>query len=184
MIRYGILLTVILLASNSHLNAACVAPDDGNFASIGGGCEDLATGNVWSNTILSSINAVATQGGAVTYCDRLVEGGRDDWRLPTIAELQTVGANGGLDYLDLTYGSTDAGYYWSSTLSKNRKSAYAYRFALDTTVLLTLRSAGDVICLRNGGIASAISVPEPTSLGTASIVLATLWMRRRWSGRN
>ena len=99
----------------------CVVPDDASFASVDGGCKDLATGKVWSlqpDTNWSFDNAAQ-------YGANLVEGGQSDWRMPTIDELQAVYAHGGASHLHLTQ-STPAN--WSST-GIGGKNYYGMRFS-------------------------------------------------------
>jgi hypothetical protein len=172
-------LFLVCAALFSTADAACIQPDDANFASIGGGCTDLATGNVWSIPVLYATGAFATQGGGVYYCDHLVEGGQSDWRLPNIAELQTVGADDGWSYLDL---DGVGQYYWSTNLSKNKKTAYAYSFLDGNAYLLTLRSAANAICVRTSGNAAVgpVSVPEPDSqlLVSLAAIGMIVWRRR------
>jgi hypothetical protein len=55
-----------------------------------------------------------------TFCADLVEGGHDDWRLPTYTELVDASAAG-----DNPVGGFQAGYYWSGT-SFPFSAGYAY----------------------------------------------------------
>src|SRR5437867_2555256 len=99
----------------------CIVPDDAAFASVDGGCKDLATGRVWSlqpDTNWSFDNASK-------YCGDLVEGGQTDWRMPTIDELKAVYAHGGSSHLRLTQ-LTPANWSSSSIPGKNY---YGLRFS-------------------------------------------------------
>ena len=84
----------------------CVAPDDSSFASLDGGCKDLATGRVWSGQPDTQWSLES----ANSYCISLVEGGQSDWRLPTVDELRAVYGHGGLTHLALTQQTP---YNWS-----------------------------------------------------------------------
>jgi hypothetical protein len=57
---------------------ACATEDDASFATAGGGCQDLATGAVWS----APGEGEGDRGG----CEGLDEGGQQDWRRPTHGE--------------------------------------------------------------------------------------------------
>ena len=48
-------------------------------------CKDLSTGLMWSAKSLD-----LDWSPAVTYCENLIEGGFDDWKMPTINELRTL----------------------------------------------------------------------------------------------
>lgn len=53
---------------------------------------------------------------ATTYCNDLVMGGHEDWRLPTSVELEEI-VNYGVGYpaIDSTFKNTASAVYWSST---------------------------------------------------------------------
>jgi len=104
----------------------CVVPNDSSFASLDGGCKDLATGRVWSYQPTTNWEIA----GAKNYCTNLVEGGQSDWRMATIAELQAVVADGGYAHLALTSSANGwPGYNWSSTTAKGNTDYYAIRFS-------------------------------------------------------
>jgi len=52
-----------------------------------GGAHDPATGLVWQDPALDDLLGWMA---AMDYCEQLVHGGYDDWRLPTVDELQTL----------------------------------------------------------------------------------------------
>ena len=57
-------------------------------AAVGGALwEDDATGLVWQRY---PSDALLHQGDATSYCDALVLGGFDDWRLPSVSELRSL----------------------------------------------------------------------------------------------
>jgi hypothetical protein len=62
---------------------ACATEDDASFATAGGGCQDLATGAVWS--------APGDDDRRHLGCEGLAEGGREDWRRPTHDERALLG---------------------------------------------------------------------------------------------
>ena len=49
-------------------------------------CKDSANGLVWSAVSKNDMN----WNKAVSYCEKLTEGGLNSWRLPTISELRTI----------------------------------------------------------------------------------------------
>lgn len=78
---------------------------------------------------------------AKTYCDNLALGGHDDWRLPTINELETivdygrvegkpVGSLGSIDpVFQYVKGPTNFLYYWlSTTYLSNSSQAWMVYF--------------------------------------------------------
>jgi hypothetical protein len=53
---------------------------------------------------------------ATTYCSELVMGGFEDWRLPTVVELQGIVNDGRYNpSIDEVFINTYNNYYWSST---------------------------------------------------------------------
>ncbi len=63
---------------------------------------------------------------AIEYCNSAITGGYSDWRLPTLAELDT------LAYTDVTYDwfrnySTLKGQYWWSSTMENVNFVYAFK---------------------------------------------------------
>lgn len=73
---------------------ACIV-NDAAWTTADGGCKDLATGLVWSLAAPGSVS----WDYARNYGANLVEGGFDDWRMPTEAELQAAWANGAPTHL-------------------------------------------------------------------------------------
>jgi hypothetical protein len=71
----------------------CALEDGVTWASEDGGCKDLITGLVWSTPNMGNPGAWS-QGAAEQLVNDSSEGGHSDWRLPTVAEMQTVAANG------------------------------------------------------------------------------------------
>jgi hypothetical protein len=63
-------------------------------------------------------------------CNNLVEGGYDDWRLPTVAEMRASALNGLKDAVRLA-GRSDSQVHWSSE-RKNPNNGYAVSLRLGT----------------------------------------------------
>ena len=83
---------------------------------------DHITGLVWQDDVAAR-TVKTSLSGAETYCDTLVLGTYDDWRVPTIVELQSIIVQSKYPSIDtsvfLNYDVTDmfgGRYYWSSTL--------------------------------------------------------------------
>lgn len=79
-----------------------------------GTVSDLATGLIWQQV---DDDSERTWAAAQSYCDGLVLGGKKDWRLPNVKELESI-----LDYRmtnpsidDALFPSTNPSFYWSAT---------------------------------------------------------------------
>ena len=68
---------------------ACSCNDNDAFATREGGCNDLATGLVWSSAV-KDFRFGLTHGEALAHADGLWEAGRNDWRLPSLAEARQM----------------------------------------------------------------------------------------------
>lgn len=140
----------------------CKIEDATRFVTADGGCKDVRTGRVWSRNALSPERGGSswTFTGAKNLCSNLVEGGYDDWRLPTYTELKTVSANGAGTYLDVFYyitGDTKQlvqGDFpkWSSTTIKGGKYAYVVCLGSGAEQVNGWSTGGgswtDVVCVR------------------------------------
>jgi len=82
--------------------------EDVNFQTQDGGCKQLRQQLVWSFVRRNLMNKAQ----AKSYCDNLVEGGRDDWRLPNPSELQLLAAYGAA-HLDISP-TQISGTIWST----------------------------------------------------------------------
>ncbi len=98
----------------------------GNYKDKGSVVEDLATGLIWQE---QDDNIAYSLTGAVAYCQGLVLGGKQDWRVPTIKELYSIADHrlGDAPTIDRgIFQGTDFPYsYWSSTLDEIG-SGYAF----------------------------------------------------------
>lgn len=83
------------------------------FATANGGCQYKQTGKVYSQRAPKRLSVFA----ANDYCSRLVEGGYQDWRLPSIGDLKRVAWPGGADKHFLF--DVSAGYWASEKLSES-----------------------------------------------------------------
>jgi hypothetical protein len=136
----------------------------GGFTTADGGCRDNGTGRVWSRNAVSAERggSMWTFNGGKGYCANLVEGGKDDWRMPTRDEMTLVAAHGAGTYLDAFWvksgdGGPDTEHdfqKWSSTTYKKGKYTYAYTVALGSGVVSDANwntnggSWTDLICVR------------------------------------
>jgi hypothetical protein len=91
--------------------------------------------------------------GAKTYCEEeLTLGGYDDWRLPTIKELQTLPDFGKVNpAIDIKFQNKTSGGYWSSTtLVNNTSNAWAVTFGNGYSYRNGKSSNYHVRCVRSG----------------------------------
>jgi hypothetical protein len=91
---------------------------------------DNVTGLEWQK---ETATGTYTWQEAIDYCNNLILGGKDDWRLPTPKELVSIMDYGGaIPSINLTYlPSTQASYYWSATtIASNPAFAWVVDFGL------------------------------------------------------
>ena len=85
---------------------------------------DNKTGLMWQDNSAAKYKMKDWQ-GALAFCEELHLAGHDDWRLPTVKELETV--------IDMSEGNPavknsfknvgSSGYYWSSTEDESDKAS-------------------------------------------------------------
>jgi hypothetical protein len=109
---------------------------------------DHKTGLVWEMAVNGGVR---TWAAAEQYCADLVLGGKSDWRLPSIDELETI-----VDY-SRTEPAIDplfqcrSDYYWSdSTFGDNLASAWGVSFDFGFSYAYTRGTALYVRCVRGG----------------------------------
>ena len=94
------------------LDPGCLQ-DDTSFATVGGGCMDLATGLVWSTG--PDLGWVYyTKAEIIEHCSSLDEGGYSDWRAATRDELLTVANHGAKNHVKLACTLSD-NLYWATS---------------------------------------------------------------------
>jgi hypothetical protein len=97
---------------------ACLQ-NDTNFTTADGGCKDLQSGLVWSQS--PPDHYMHWKYANNTYCPNLTEGGVDDWRLPARDELVTLASHNPGAYLQF-HGQFGLGRtHWSSTKASGSK---------------------------------------------------------------
>ena len=80
---------------------------------------DIATGLMWQQTTSDSMNWE----NALSYCENLVLSEYDDWRLPSLMELQTIVDYSKSPAIDTNYFPTTlSSYHWSSTTNVGSNS--------------------------------------------------------------
>ncbi len=109
-----------------------------------GGWKDIQTGLVWYDY---GAGAYFTE--AQTLAAQLVRVGHDDWRLPTLAEMQTAFAHGIKDFVPL-YGSPTAGSAWFSATMQGKKKVYTMDLRFGNYQLTPTTSWLPFVCVRQG----------------------------------
>jgi len=103
-----------------------------------------------------------TLNSARYYCANLVEGGRDDWRLPTISELVWL-----IDW-DAIDGHN--GYnVWSGTLSGPAGNAWRVSFRDGSVISNTLINEAEVRCVCEGEV-EIEETPEPEPVDVRTLI--------------
>jgi len=92
---------------------------------------DNQTGLIWAKN--ANLDGMKTWNAAIDYCNALSLGGHDDWRLPTVKELQSLidfGNYGPALPSGHPFTGVQSFYYWSSTADANT-TGYAWSVGLD-----------------------------------------------------
>jgi len=113
------------------------------WTSSNGGCQD-PSGRVWAASRMGQGGPQATYSQDRTYCADLVEGGYDDWRLPTTAEFRTAVGYSAAAHLNLP----DQG--WGRWLSETKGKMWGYGGVFQNgSINQTLQTSTlDVMCVR------------------------------------
>lgn len=87
---------------------------------------------------------------AVSYCKNLKLAGFNDWRLPTLNELETiVDKNKYKPSINQVFQNTTIGFYWSSDIVKGLSSAWYVRFDFGRIGNITTTSKNYARCVRD-----------------------------------
>lgn len=164
-------LAAILAAGLLAQNPGDCLVQDAAFQSANGGCQDQVT-----SIAFSSIHLQQTWDGAGQVCSTLVEGGFDDWRLPTVAELQAAAAHGASTHLDFGPFSTN-GYRYSDR--SQGQWCTAVRMTDGHAKKLLKSSWIGFFCVRSGGSAFAATQPA-AGTSTASMSASHVFDRGQW----
>jgi hypothetical protein len=119
-------LALSALTTTTHQSQASAPP--GRFVANGDGTTtDTVTGLRWEQPLGAGPLA---WGNALTYCNDLVLAGFDDWRLPSINELQTIVDDTQHDpAIDLTaFPDATAEVHWSGTVKNGMPWPWAVWF--------------------------------------------------------
>ncbi len=147
-------IAALALAQTAAPPGACVNEDIG-WKTLNGGCQDQLSGLVWSSRGAWRERKTVDWKYALNNCAALVEGGYDDWRLPTLAECQDARQHGAADpttpHIQPWYDATmNPPYYygraWTATYKANK--AYEYYFNDGSYELLRKGSGFDWYCVR------------------------------------
>jgi hypothetical protein len=128
--------------------ADCIL-NDAEWDSTDGGCLDLSPGGlVWSVESKKATLSSHTYAAAVTYCNNLVEGGFDDWRLPTKAEMVAISFRNAATHLN--YSNSAFNWRWTSTpgTGANRNKIWAVKIGDGSSQLSSKQSIYFEFCVR------------------------------------
>ena len=113
---------------------------------------DNVTGLQWQDDVVNE-NVTKNWSDAKTFCTNSAMDGRNDWRLPTIEELETLFDAGynGPSIVPNVFSHTALYYYWSvtSAVYDNSKAWKAY-FDYNEMLASSKTSASHVRCVRGG----------------------------------
>jgi type II secretory pathway pseudopilin PulG len=140
-------------------------PDPTLWQSLNGGCQDMQANLVWSRTsheatgfynrVFERAPGDTRLAGAREYCRDLVEGGFEDWRLPTKDEVAVAASHQISAYISIF--SPDGWGRWAEPGYYKGKDLYAYMAKLGTgtaTAVVARTKSGsypnsmDTICVR------------------------------------
>jgi subtilisin-like proprotein convertase family protein len=143
---------------------AVVQVVDGDWIAADGGLKDVSSGLVWSQRFLQNESwGLSTYDGAAQHSSALVEGGYDDWRLPTAAELQEAASHGILNHIGADFfAANQLIKFWSSDAYKSKGSSGHVAVALfdGTTSNYGDASVIDAIAVRGTRTPAAYSAPN------------------------
>ena len=159
--------------SNESTPPGACSTTDTKFRTAFGGCQDLRNCLVWSTKAPS-------WGGwdtGRTYCENLVEGNADNWRVPTLTELQSVaGNNGASGHFNFNTGVS----YWSNSEDgSNTNNAQAINLSTGIQSSFSKYAGWGIVCVRNvqslsrsssssGGIISGSSSSSGSMISSSS----------------
>jgi|GEM_PF-6415280 len=146
--KVGLLFAALFLVVPFSAQADCIL-DDTEWGSVDGGCRDLQAGGiVWSVESKKATGFSHNYASAVSYCNDLVEGGFDDWRLPTKTEMVTISFRNAATHL--SYLNSPLNWRWSSTpgTGGSKNKIWGVRIGDGTSVLQAKTSIGFEFCVR------------------------------------
>lgn len=118
----------------------------GNTTIVSGGEKAVALSEQSANTM--------NMGDAMLYCDSLVEGGYDNWVVPTLEEIMFVAGGGGV-----VPGTRSSDYLWSISMnsSSGNERIFTYNFSI--------RLSDGSMNLENNIIKMGYSTSNPSTTG-------------------
>ncbi|MBH2006834.1 MAG: DUF1566 domain-containing protein [Myxococcaceae bacterium] len=119
--------------------------------------KDTVTGLLWQKvaptTGGSNGTGVYNRSGACSYCSSLSLGGYNDWRLPTVRELQTLvdySRNYGTLMMDDTFSGESGSSFWSlSAMTGNPSGSWIVWFDLGVVGTLNIATDNHVRCVKS-----------------------------------
>ncbi|MDX9805221.1 MAG: DUF1566 domain-containing protein [bacterium] len=156
---------------------------------------DNNTGLQWQRTLPATyagctggnpVGSACTRQGAINYCNELAYGGKNDWRLPEINELETLPdygkQNPAID--DFLFPGTFANYFWSSSYH-NENYSWALHFEVGGANLQGPTEYYYVRCVREAVLSAHplnISTVSGDSIVTDSVT-KLIWVNETVSGK-
>ena len=120
----ALLMVSNIAASSFNSGTPCAVDQPGVWETTAAGCRQVGANLEWSGSIYDGTSA-PTYVQAKAACDNKTDGGFDNWRMPTKAELLSAHAAGSAANLDLRpyyAGPGNDNFWWSSTLQGKNAS--------------------------------------------------------------
>jgi hypothetical protein len=114
-----------------------------SYSTGSGGCQKLNTSIVYSKISATTMDWTAAQ----SYCDGLVEGGFDDWRLASASEVTNAAWSQAKFIFNFDVANKSV---WTSTATKSKTKAKAANFTSTTASDKTKKSLYSAVCTRTG----------------------------------
>ena len=121
----AILMVSNIAASSFSSGTPCALDQPGVWETTSAGCRQVGANLEWSGSIYDGTSA-PTFAEAQAACDTKTDGGFDNWRMPSKAELLSAHSAGSATHLDLSpyYTSPPGDSHWWSSDLKGKNATY------------------------------------------------------------